>query len=69
MKLINISKNEQKVYPNVGQPFACGAGELTPELDPIVGTDLVESFPKTWAKTDGAPVPEIKPTKTSKKEI
>lgn len=61
MKLINISNDEQKVYPNFGEPFACLPAVVTGDIHPHVAADLVASFPKIWAVTDGQLVqPEIK---------
>ncbi len=62
MKLKNLSTEEQKVYPHTGTPFVVEPGQVSPELHPHVGADLVASFPSVWKA-----VP-VNPTKKPSKE-
>lgn len=62
MKLKNVSQQEQKVCPTIGDNFACAPGDTTVELPELVAADLLTSFPSVWEPVG------VHPKKSKKKE-
>ena len=51
MRIKNISGTEQRFLPNDGPPQAVEPG-VEVEVAPLVGADLVTSFPGRWELTE-----------------
>lgn len=61
MKLKNISKDEQRVFPPEGAPFVCAPGAETPDVADVCGNDLLGN-PSVWEAVD------VKPKKPKKEK-